>query len=323
MTTPKKLSIIMPVYNVEKYIGECLQSIYNQDIPEEEFEVICVNDCSPDGSRDIVLDFQQKHKNLILLEHETNQTLGAPYNTGLQIARGKYVWFIDSDDFIKENVFGKLLEIAETNKLEILEFNTQEYREGQFTDRYCHYPTDTDVITGIDYLNFEIISIQTWSKFFLKDLLIKNNILFPLKTLGPDQIQSTAALLAAKRYKFISERIYFYRKRNDSNMGKWRPMGWELADDIFFCCSCIDMLDKHNLTIRIDGYVNNINRYRYDILNLPFKEKIIYCNKLFNINRKIVKKYLKKHWHITYPLLIFVYPFAKPIFRIVAAIKKL
>ena len=65
-----RLSIIIPFYNVEKYIAECLDSVYNQDIPEEEYEVICVNDASPDNSRDIVLEYQKKHSNLILVEHE-------------------------------------------------------------------------------------------------------------------------------------------------------------------------------------------------------------------------------------------------------------
>jgi glycosyltransferase involved in cell wall biosynthesis len=104
-----KLSIIIPFFNVEKYIAECLESVYNQDIPEEEYEVICVNDCSPDHSRDIVLQYQQKHPNLILIEHEENKMLGAARNTGLRAARGEYVWFIDSDDYIEKNILGKLL----------------------------------------------------------------------------------------------------------------------------------------------------------------------------------------------------------------------
>lgn len=95
-----KLSIIIPFYNVKQYIAQCLDSVYRQDIPEEEYEVICVNDASPDHSRDIVLEYQKRHKNLVLIEHEHNKKLGAARNTGRSIARGKYIWNVDSDDYI-------------------------------------------------------------------------------------------------------------------------------------------------------------------------------------------------------------------------------
>ena len=94
-----RLSIIIPFYNVEKYIAECLDSVYNQDISEEEYEVICVNDASPDNSRNIVLEYQKKHSNLTLVEHEVNKKLGAARNTGRKIARGKYIWNVDSGRF--------------------------------------------------------------------------------------------------------------------------------------------------------------------------------------------------------------------------------
>jgi glycosyltransferase involved in cell wall biosynthesis len=316
-----KLSIIIPVYNVEKYIGECLQSVYNQDISEEEFEVICVNDCSPDGSRDIVLEFQKRHSNLVLLQHKKRKLPGGARNSGLKMARGKYVYFIDSDDFIKENVFGKLLDIAETNKLEILEFNSQEYREGQLTDRYYLLSNSTDVITGMDYLNFEKISIQTWSKFFLKDFLIKNNLYFYESVICEDQIHSIASLLLATRYKFISEKIYFYRIHNNSIMSGPTVAGARKADVIYFCCGCMDLLDKHSdqafLGKRINRYIDDIPHQFQSILDLPFKEKVVYCRRLFKFNRKIVKKYLplKKRWYVTFPLLIFVYSILRKLYQ--------
>ena len=85
----KRLSIIMPFYGVERYIRQCLESVYQQDIPESEFEVICVNDCTPDHSEEIVLEFQQRHNNLVLIRHEVNKKLGAARNTGLKAASGK------------------------------------------------------------------------------------------------------------------------------------------------------------------------------------------------------------------------------------------
>ena len=95
-----RLSIIIPFYNVEQYIAQCLDSVYRQDIPEEEYEVICVDDCSQDGSLEIVKQYQKKHVNLILLKHEVNKKLGAARNTGFNTAKGNYIWHVDSDDKI-------------------------------------------------------------------------------------------------------------------------------------------------------------------------------------------------------------------------------
>ena len=101
--TKIKISFILPFYGVERYIGKCLESIYQQDIPEDQYEVICINDCSPDDSEKVVLQYAEKHANLQLIKHDVNKKLGAARNTGLKAARGKYVWFIDTDDYIKEN----------------------------------------------------------------------------------------------------------------------------------------------------------------------------------------------------------------------------
>ena len=85
------ISFILPVYGVEKYISECLDSIYSQDMPESDYEVICVDDCSPDRSNEIIRQYQQKHNNLILIEHKINKMSGGARNTGIRNAKGEYV----------------------------------------------------------------------------------------------------------------------------------------------------------------------------------------------------------------------------------------
>ncbi|MDR2683989.1 MAG: glycosyltransferase, partial [Prevotellaceae bacterium] len=245
-----KLSIIIPFYNAEKYIAECLQSIYNQDIPETDYEVICVNDGSFDDSRANVLEFQYAHKNLILLDHKINKLLPSAKNTGLRAAHGKYVWFIDSDDFIKNNVFGKLLEIAEKNELEIMEFNSQHYIDGKLRDNYYYSDTDSGVITGFDCLNFKEVSTYTWSKIFLKEFLLRNSLFFVEDIVYnfDDQVHSLASLLAVKRYKFISEKIYFYRIHSNSIMAKFKFIvsGQKWAAIVCYICICMNLLDKHS-----------------------------------------------------------------------------
>lgn len=118
-----RLSFIVPFYNVEPYIEECIRSLYNQDIPQEEYEVICIDDCSPDGSRAIVERLQQEYPTLKLLRTPENLRQGGARNMGLDVAQGKYVWFVDSDDYIKPNCLKALLVQAESEDLDILDFD--------------------------------------------------------------------------------------------------------------------------------------------------------------------------------------------------------
>lgn len=116
-----KLSIIIPVYKVEKYIQSTLQSIYNQQHDEFSFEVIVVNDGTPDGSMRIVTEFAAKHANLHIINQE-NQGLSCARNAGLKIARGEYVWFVDSDDTITERSVEKVIECAKLSKADVMGF---------------------------------------------------------------------------------------------------------------------------------------------------------------------------------------------------------
>ena len=101
------LSFIVPVYNAESYLEECLSSLVNQGLPEEDYEIICVNDGSTDASADILLQWQQQHHNIVIA-HKENGGVVSARNLGLTVARGDYIWFVDSDDFIKENVLPEL-----------------------------------------------------------------------------------------------------------------------------------------------------------------------------------------------------------------------
>ena len=118
-----RFSFIVPFYNVELYIEECIRSLYNQDIPWDEYEVICIDDCSPDGSRKIVEKLQTEYPTLKLLTTPENLRQGGARNMGLDIARGKYIWFVDSDDYIKPNCLKRLLKQAEAEDLDILDFD--------------------------------------------------------------------------------------------------------------------------------------------------------------------------------------------------------
>ena len=130
-----KISIIIPIYNAEKYIEECLESIFGQ-LPVQ-VEIILINDGTPDKSIDIVkskYDSWLSKDQIVLLEQE-NAGPGAARNSGLAIARGEYIGFLDSDDIIFENYFSLLIETIRTSQTDIVEFGFQRFNELQDISR--------------------------------------------------------------------------------------------------------------------------------------------------------------------------------------------
>ena len=103
-----QLSIIVPVYNTEKYLSRCLDSLIRQDLSPNEYEIIVINDGSQDNSREIVRDYMSRHPQISFFE-QANQGLFETRNVGIDRAKGKYIYFVDSDDFIAPNVMGKII----------------------------------------------------------------------------------------------------------------------------------------------------------------------------------------------------------------------
>lgn len=207
-----RISLIIPFYGVEKYIRKCLDSVFDQDLPESEFEVICVNDCSPDKSEEIVLEFQEKHSNLHLICHDVNQRLGAARNTGLRAARGEYVWFIDSDDYIEKNCLQTVLAYCEADSLDILHWAIQD-NHGNWMLRL----DESVVQTGIDdLLDGSKDMTYPWNRVYRRGFLVENNLWFN-DYWGGDVIHTIQALNVAGRVKNVPVCFYYYRVDNPTS----------------------------------------------------------------------------------------------------------
>lgn len=113
-----RLSIIIPVYNVEAYIEKCVQSLQLQDIPTQEYEIIIVNDGSPDNSRQVVLELMKQFDNIVFIDQE-NKGVSLARNAGIDKASGKYLLFIDPDDYIEHNTIARILNTADEMEAEI------------------------------------------------------------------------------------------------------------------------------------------------------------------------------------------------------------
>lgn len=233
-----RLSIIIPFYNVERFISECLDSVFNQDIPLDEYEVICVNDGSPDHSRDIVLEYMTRFPNLRLIEHEKNRKLGTARNTGRTIARGKYIWNVDSDDKIVPNCLAGLLGICEENDLDVLEFGAIQFSPTKQKE-LPRIPQSLNVEEGLKYLErlnaYQVSRMcPVWNKIIRRDFLEENGIFSPEINMGEDIPYSFRILTLAKRLLVTSDCNYLYRTNDDSLTGSnWRPTSEVLYEKCF------------------------------------------------------------------------------------------
>ena len=123
-----RLSIIVPVYKVEPYLRKCVDSLLAQDLPEDVYEIILVDDGSPDQCPQICDEFADKYQNISVI-HRNNGGLSAARNSGLAVAQGEYVQFVDSDDYLEPNVLWTLIVKMDTDHLDVLRFNYQNVNE--------------------------------------------------------------------------------------------------------------------------------------------------------------------------------------------------
>lgn len=206
------LSIIIPIYNDEKYIKECLNSCLNQDISTDDYEIICVDDGSTDATRDILELYQRQHSNVILLFKE-HQGGGRGRNSGYEIAKGDYVWFVDHDDVIRENVLGILKGTVSRHDCDRLVFSVYVFSNELTEEERLQLQVGELKANGAMYRN------AIWAGITKRSFLVKNNI-WPRTKLIPDNeplyfsdgfFVSECQIANAVEYEIDSQPVYFYR----------------------------------------------------------------------------------------------------------------
>ena len=219
------LSFILPCFNVSSYIGACLDSLLSQDIPHEEYEIVCVNDCSTDNTRDIILHYQKKYPNIRLVDHAVNSKSGPSRNTGMENARGRYVWFVDADDMIKPMVMSFLLDICENDQLDELFFNFDAINDAcEVIHESQKFENSKVVLSGLEFVHrffsgrLSDISI-IWHQIYRREFLVDNHFRFPETNMGEDAPFAWRTVLNAKRVKSVSDVCYRYRS-NEQSMTK-------------------------------------------------------------------------------------------------------
>ena len=223
----KTLSFIIPLYNSAQWLQKCLYSVLNQDIPESEMEIICINDGSPDNSADIAREIAREHPSIIVIDQENQGPSGAR-NNGMRHATGKYLCFVDPDDYVEPNVYGGLIKQMEEQQLDMLRFDYQIVDENYnlvpkrpFELKFDYTP---QLMTGTEFLiNRLDIACNIWRYIYRTDIITKNNIWCYTGDYYDDTPWLPLVLMKAERMNICDTVVYDYLERSDSLVNAKSP----------------------------------------------------------------------------------------------------
>lgn len=320
-----KVSIIVPVYNVEKYLSKCLESLINQTL--KDIEVICVNDGSTDNSLSILKEYANKDSRIKIIDKQ-NEGVSVARNTGIEVATGQYLMFVDSDDYLVENACEKALNTIEHNESDICIFGHYDLVDGNKI--ISHKTNDLIKIKDLNVKeNLVEYSIYIWDKIYRTEFIKSNQIKFPLglKT-AEDVIFCLLCLFNEAKYATLAEPLYVYRIDTNSNSAtsnvqnikndikafetlynlqiyKEQPISLQLQVVNRFCGGCLYYYEKfkntHSKLLKqdisnflnlVETYYNQKNlmkfkRYR-NLKNLDYRE---FIKSLFSITNSVDKNF--------------------------------
>ena len=214
-----KLSIIIPMYNAESYIENCLNSLINQDIKKEEYEIIVVDDGGLDNSANIVKNYKKIYNNINLIS-VANGGQSYARNIGIDNATGEYLYFVDSDDYISQNSIGSIIDTALKNDLEMIFFDLKRVDNENYIN--CEYKIidEFSITRGIDYFTVNNVNNGPCHYFISKEFIKNNNLKFSEGKFCEDGMFLIDCIFKAQRVSYCKIDVYRYVIRENSTTTK-------------------------------------------------------------------------------------------------------
>lgn len=267
-----KVSIIIPVYNAEKYLAECLDSILNQSLTD--IEVVCVNDGSTDGSLAILEDFAKKDDRIKIISIE-NSGAGHARNVGLDNIQGEYFYFMDADDFIRLDTLEESYNASKDKSLEMLMFpliNYDDEKEEFFNSKYYDMK-DLSEYVGDDVFAYDDvgdlifkIAVSPVNKLYKTEFIKRFDVRFPEGTIFEDNIFFWNAFLNAKRVLFVKKYYYNRRIHHSSVMSS---TNLRFIDTIKIHNMIFDIFKEHNI---FDQFKSELFNKKVRVVSYRFTE---------------------------------------------------
>lgn len=277
----KKLSIIIPVYNVELYVEKCLRSCAEQDLPPDEYEIIVINDGTPDKSLEIVESVAKDYSNISIYSQE-NRGLSAARNKGLSLAKGEYVWFVDSDDWIETNCLKIVVEKCYNNSLDALGICAANVIDNDFIKRFDHHVGG--VVSGKQALINGDMNVQVPFTIYRRLFLLENNLNMKVGIFHEDSEFSPRAYHQAQRVSFLNDTLYFVRQNPTSITRTPNPK------KAFDCIAVANSLSEFSKQIEKELLV----RFDY-IISMNINNSLANAYEMSNEKKKELNQYIYEH----------------------------
>ena len=281
------LSVIVPVYNTEKYLRECLDSIINQTF--RDIEIICVNDGSTDKSLEILKEYALKDNRIKVINQE-NKGQSIARNVGLNIASGKYITFIDSDDYLDLNTYDTVLSNIENIDIVCFGakvFGNENTKQKLSDDKYYQIKYD-GVIELNDEIRFET-DCSVCNKIFKKDVIKKYNINFPIGIHYEDAEFYFKYINVVNQARYINKYFYHYRRRNDSIMSNTFNGCAFAIEHLYIVDNLYNFLQKNSLfNLREDLFARIFTAYFYCAY---YRSPDKYKEKVFALAKEYANKF--------------------------------
>lgn len=270
MSENPKVSVIVPVYNVERYLENCLNTLINQTLPD--IEIICINDGSKDNSLNILKNFASKDERIRIIDKD-NEGLSAARNDGLKAACGEYVGYVDSDDWVSLDFFEKLYDAAKRNDCDVACGNiircgkkVQKYKVQYKEEKYITAKLEKIKAVEIPRYNY------VWNKIYRRDSLLKLDLPFPVGRFYEDMGWSIKVIYYLNGLVTVPDCAYFYRKNEFSIVSTKSPK--HLSDCLKSEKEMIVFANEKNLEI-LNGY-KFVKRDRIKFLGINLLKTFYY-----------------------------------------------
>lgn len=218
------VSIVVPVYNTEKYLKRCMDALLSQTLDKKKLEILIVNDGSTDSSPKIIESYRSKFPEVIKVYNKANGGQASARNLGIQKATGKYVGFADSDDFVDATLFEKLCNKAMAEDADLTECHYHSMLEQETTDENG-LPTYKEIGTRGTIKAHEDVrelfinpQVSPWNKLYKRELLTDNKITFPEGMIYEDTAFYIKTLPFVKKHAYVDEKLVYYCVRKNSTM---------------------------------------------------------------------------------------------------------
>ena len=300
------LSYIIPVYNGAEYLPRCLDSILAQGISEKEYEVICVDDCSTDNSREVVRQYASNHPSIRLICHNENSRVATACNTGVDNAKGEYFWIIGQDDWIATDSVKSLRSIR--GKQDVILFNYQRTDDAGISIENNVIFSDVDSITGVDLVREQfgdsfvhyLLGFE-WRAIFRREYVQSIGLRFPDGQNFEDSTYLFKAIMLSPTVATLAKTLYFYRVNPDSIMANLEVIkrGNMIYEFAFVCGNEVEnvadelrKVDEHIAQVLKQKAIWYYNSFGIDLIRTSRTERNNFYRKIQANRIEVMNK-----WH--------------------------